>query len=168
MGVTRRQWFFRGVIIVMVLVVGVRQYLKYKVAPGLQLAHIELVTLDGQPVYPAVDFSGKSILLTVFATWCGPCNAEISQMEAVRPQLEQAGFVLVHITDEELGKIERFMSKNPSGITYLRSITPIKVLGVHTFPSHFVFDEEGVLLYKQTDPMDWRDAETIKMLEEMI
>ena len=168
MGVTRRQWFFRGIIVVMVLVVVVRQYLKYKVAPDLELAHIELVALDGRPVDPTTDFSGKNILLTVFATWCGPCNAEIAHMEAVRPQLEEAGFVLVHITDEELGKVERFINKNPSGITYLRSLTPVKVLGVHTFPTHFVFNAQGALRFKQTDPLNWKNPNTVKELIESL
>lgn len=167
MQVTRRQWIFRAIIVVMILGVIVRQYVKYKVAPELELAQIEFVTLDGQPFDP-VQWKGKNVLLTVFASWCGPCNAEVAPMEAARPQLEAADFVLVHVTDEELEKVEMFMAKHPSGIAYLRSNTPRESIGVHTVPTHFVFDTEGKLRFKQTDPLNWQDPETVTGLIETV
>lgn len=145
----------------MILVVIVRQYMKYKIAPELELQTIELVSLAGQPIDISTEFAGKNILLTAFATWCGPCHAEVAGMEAARPTLEQAGFVLIHISDEEVGKIQGFINKNPSGITYLRTTVLLEKIGVHTYPTHFLFDKNGALRYKQTDPFDWSDPQVI-------
>lgn len=167
MQVTRRQWFFRAIIVLMIVGVIVRQYIKYKVAPELELTQIEFVTLDGQPFDPA-QWKGKNVLLTVFATWCGPCKAEVEPMEMARPQLEAANFVMVHVTDEELGKVERFMAQHPSGFMYLRSNTPRESIGVHTIPTHFVFDTEGKLRFRQTDPLDWEAPEIVNELIETV
>lgn len=163
MEVTRRQWFFRGIIVVMILVVIVRQYVKYRVAPELEIDKLEFVNLDGSP-YDNTNLKGRHILLTYFATWCGPCNAEIAGIEAARPLLEAQGFLLVHVTDEDLGKVNGFMAKHPSGITYLRSPKPLADIGVHTYPTHFVFDKQGALRYKQTNEMNWNDPETVQDL----
>ncbi len=167
MGVTRRQWFFRGIIVVMMVGLIVRQYVRYRVAPELELNTLEFVTLGGAPT-DLSPYQDKNILLTYFATWCGPCNAEIAPMEAVRPLLEANGFVMLNVSDEEVGKINIFMAKHPSGIEYLRSAKPLSEIGVHTYPTHFVFDKQGVLRFKQTNPLDWHDPETINRLIELV
>lgn len=140
-----------------------RQYIKYRVAPELEFSKLEFVTLDGNPTDLSA-FQGKHILLTYFATWCGPCNAEIAPMEAARPILEQNGFVMLHVSDEDVNKINAFIAKHPSGIEYLRSGKPLDEIGVHTYPTHFVFNKNGNLRFTQTDPLDWDDPETINEL----
>ncbi len=151
----------------MLLVLAIRQYVKYRVAPELDMHKLELVTLDGSPTTLSA-YAGKHILLTFFATWCGPCHQEIPAMEAARTQLEQAGFVLIHVSDEEVPLINKFMDKNPSGITYLRSLTSREALGVHTIPTHYVFDRQGGLKFKQTNPLDWEKPETVQQIIDMV
>lgn len=144
-----------------------RQYIKYRVAPELELNKLEFVTLEGNPA-DLSQYKGKHILLSYFATWCGPCNAEMAPMEAARPILEQNGFVLVHVSDEEVNKINSFIAKHPSGIEYLRSAKPLDEIGVHTYPTHFVFDKNGSLRFKQTNPLDWEDPITIAKLVKLV
>jgi peroxiredoxin len=167
MEVTRRQWFFRGIIVVMMVGIIVRQYIKYRVAPELELDKLEFVNLDGSR-FNTADLKGHNVLLTYFATWCGPCNAEIADMEAVRPLLEEQGFMLVHVTDEELGKVNGFMAKHPSGITYLLSPKPLAEIGVHTYPTHFVFDKQGTLRFKQTNELNWRTPSTVQDIVKVV
>lgn len=152
----------------MVLVIMVRQYRKYKVAPELELSAIEMVTLQGEPANLAQLHTGKNILLTYFATWCGPCHAEVAPMEAARPLLESNGFVLVHASDEDADKIVSFASKNPSGIVYYRSAVALENLGVHTYPTHFVFDKKGQLRFKQTDPLQWQNPATVQEIIDVV
>lgn len=167
MNITRRQWFFRGLIVAMVLVIVVRQYIKFKVAPDLELDKLELVTLQGEPASLS-QYDGKNILLTFFATWCGPCHAEIAGMEAARPQLEAAGFVLIHVSEEEVAKINAFMAKNPSGMTYLQTLVSLEGLAIHTIPTHYVFDKEGKIRFKQTNQLDWDEPETVQELIDLV
>ncbi len=142
----------------------VRQYAKYNVAPELALNSLELVATTGAPV-DYTQFQNKNILLTCFASWCGPCNAEIAPMEAIRPTLEQHDFVMLQVSDEEMDKIITFQLKHPKGgMQYLKSLTPFENVGVHTYPTHFVFDKNGQLRFKQTNPLDWDDPETINEL----
>jgi peroxiredoxin len=167
MGVTRRQWFFRGIIVLMMVGIIVRQYVKYRIAPELELNKLEFVNLDGS-AFNTADLKGYNVLLTYFATWCGPCNAEIADMEAVRPFLESMDFKLVHVTDEDIEKVNGFMAKHPSGITYMRSPKPLAEIGVHTYPTHFVFDKEGALRFKQTNELNWRNPATVQDIVKVV
>ncbi len=168
MDATRKQWLIRGLVVIVALAIIVRQYVKYKIAPELSLQQVELVSLQGDAVDLATNYQGKHLLLTTFATWCGPCHAEVPEMEKVRPQLEAAGFVLIHVSDEDVNKINGFMLQNPSGITYLQSIRPLADIGAHTYPTHFVFDKTGTLRFKQTDPLDWQNPETVQELIDLV
>ena len=98
-----------------------------------------------------------------------PLQCRNSWFRGGKAILEAEGFLLVHVTDEALEKINNFMAKHPSGITYLLSTKPLAEIGVHTYPTHFVFDKQGTLRYKQTNEMNWNNPETaqdiIKMVE---
>ena len=165
MNVTPRQWFFRGILVLMIVALLVRQYVKYRVAPDLEIASLELVTLDGQPASLS-QYQGKNVLLSFFATWCGPCHAEIDDLERLRPELEQHGFALVHVSDEEVAQIEAFKQKNPSGITFYQSISPLDKIGIHTFPIHYVLSKAGETKLKQTNALDWDNPEIVQKLVE--
>jgi hypothetical protein len=115
----------------------------------------------------------KSKVKITFHSIDGPRTVETTvwattDMEAVRPLLEEQGFMLVHVTDEELGKVNGFMAKHPSGITYLLSPKPLAEIGVHTYPTHFVFDKQGTLRFKQTNELNWRTPSTVQDIVKVV
>ena len=114
-------------------------------APDFQLAG-----LDGKPVTLAGS-KGKVILVNFWATWCGPCRAEIPDLvelqKKYKDRLQILGLV---VDDEDLDAIKKFAAR--FGINYPVALATnnirIQYGGIPALPTSFVLDSEGRVVQK--------------------
>lgn len=125
-----------------------------RMAPNADLV---LVDQDGTE-HRLSDYRGKTVFLNFFATWCGPCQREIPDIEALyRDRGENAGEVVVlgvanpktseHPQNSDVGvdEVEAFIDEY--GITYPVLMDTMGQLfssfGVSSFPTTFMIDKDG-------------------------
>jgi thiol-disulfide isomerase/thioredoxin len=110
----------------------------------------KLTTLDGKPVTLA-DSHGKVILLNFWATWCGPCRAEIPDLielqNKYKDKLQILGLI---VDDDDQDAIKEFIEK--VGINYPVAIASNDIRfqygGIAALPTSFVLDSEGRIVQK--------------------
>lgn len=110
----------------------------------------KLETLDGKPLNLA-DYKGKIVLLNFWASWCGPCRAEIPDLVELqnryKNQLQIFGLL---VDDEDRGGIQKFVEE--SGINYPVALVPDEMRmqygGIAALPTSFIVDAEGRVVQK--------------------
>src|SRR5437867_1874288 len=101
--------------------------------------------LDGKPV-SLVGAKGKVVLLNFWATWCGPCRAEIPDLvelqKRYKGRLQILGLV---VDDDDQDAIKEFAEK--FGINYPVALATndirLQYGGIAALPTSFVLDGEG-------------------------
>jgi thiol-disulfide isomerase/thioredoxin len=72
----------------------------------------ELRALDGS-TFKLADYSGKIVLVNLWATWCGPCRSEIPDLIKVSEEYKAKGVEVIGLTNEdpiaEEGKVKAFV-----------------------------------------------------------
>jgi thiol-disulfide isomerase/thioredoxin len=60
----------------------------------------EIQGVDGKP-FRLADYKGKVLVLDLWATWCGPCRAEIPHLNEIQKQYQSRGLEVVGLTNED-------------------------------------------------------------------
>ena len=104
------------------------------------------------------DYQGKTVLLNFWATWCGPCQQEMPDLQALYEEWGENGGELVVLgvanpkTDDQpfnqdgtVEEVETFLSDH--GYTYPTVMDTtgeiFAAYGVRSFPTTFMIDTEG-------------------------
>jgi thiol-disulfide isomerase/thioredoxin len=106
--------------------------------------------LDGKPLSLA-ESKGKVVLLNFWATWCGPCRAEIPDLIELQKEFKDKLEIIALATDEDdAEEVKKFVAKK--GINYRVGMDEDKVSeeygGVPALPTSFVIDPQGRVVEK--------------------
>ena len=79
-----------------------------------QLAGYQANSLDGRPVTLA-SMRGKVVLLNVWATWCGPCRAEMPELQRLHDSNKGKGLEVLGVSIDQSGveAVRTFLQDNP-------------------------------------------------------
>lgn len=106
----------------------------------------ELTDLAGKTVRSA-DLKGKVVILNFWATWCGPCRAEIPDFIALQKQYGSQGLVIVGASVDQAGPevVKKFVQQQ--GMNYPVAVADSKMQdafgGIEAIPTTFVIDRQG-------------------------
>jgi thiol-disulfide isomerase/thioredoxin len=114
----------------------------HKMAPTMVVT-----ALDGSK-FNLDEMGGRVVLIDFWATWCGPCNAEIPHMQKIAKEFSGQPLVIISVSwDKDEDKWKDFIEKHQMTWVQYRD-TDHKLseqFGVEAIPHYFTIDSDGVL-----------------------
>ena len=116
------------------------------------------------------DFKGIPLIINVWASWCGPCRAEMGSLERLSRRYGGKQFNVIGIsTDDDGSAAAAFIKK--SGVTfenYLDSKVFLEnMLGANTIPLTILVDVRGRVLDKVRGAHEWDSPEIVEEIGKM-
>ncbi|WP_414714344.1 TlpA family protein disulfide reductase [Sphingobium sp.] len=119
------------------------------------------------------DYKGKPVLVNLWATWCGPCVAEMPMLDKLAGTYKAKGLVVMTVSQDtgEPAQIAAFFAKNK--LPHLAAWRdPENQLGFHyatgLLPTTVLYDREGKEVARVAGAMDWSGDEGRALIDDLM
>jgi thiol-disulfide isomerase/thioredoxin len=117
--------------------------------------------LDGREIAPA-SLRGKVVIVNFWATWCGPCRAEIPDLVALQEKYKDT-LQVIGISEDEAGVevVKRFAAEHKINYPVAMTTPEIEKMfpGISALPTSFILDRESRVVQKHVGMLTARTTE---------
>ncbi len=140
-----------------------------------QLPSVVIRDIDGKAVKTdTLSNNGKPFIIDFFATWCKPCNRELSAIADVYEEWqEETGVEVIAVSIDQAQNINKVKPLvNNHGWPYKVLLDPNsefkRALGVQMIPYTIIVDGKGNIAYKHNGYTDGAEDELIEKVRELL
>ena len=111
------------------------------------------------------DFRGRYVLLNLWATWCGPCVAELPALATLSRHVPGLRVVAVDVGRDTAGQADAFLKSHRAGVlgTFVDTdITMVRKFKAYGLPMTALIDPKGNVIAKAEGPAEWATPEAVK------
>lgn len=149
-------------LIIAAIAIGGWFYKAYKTVPVLPAYENDLTDEQGN-IVKLSDFKGKYVLISYFQTWCGTCIKELPTIDALQMTVGKDKLKVLMVSDEGAEKINHFKEKYCNTLDYYESNKSLNEISIRIFPTTYLLNKEGVVIFSKLDGFDWSSDEVVKL-----
>jgi len=134
-----------------------------RTAPGFRAP-----TFDGGE-FVLEDVRGTPVVLSFWASWCGPCRHELPALSELQKQRDDVAVYAINV-DRERGRAEQFLRqvKVELPIVWDNESAAMGAYNVLSMPTLFLIDAQGTVKFSKTGfSQDKGLAELVQALDEL-
>ncbi|MEA3004373.1 MAG: hypothetical protein QOH81_3161 [Sphingomonadales bacterium] len=153
--------WFKGLLMLAALAVGGTAPAAPRAIVGKPAPAFALTTFDKRKLKLA-DLQGKVVVINWWATWCGPCKAEMPMMSAFHRRHKGEGFEIFGVTTED--SVPPYMLKRVSAALSYPLVLRFSGVNYPTLdgvPTSYVIDRHGILRYAKAGAFDEQDFDAV-------
>ncbi len=129
----------------------------------------QIKDLDGHKINFS-QYKNKVVFLNLWATWCGPCRAEMPTIQKLYTKMANdpnVVFVMLSIDkDKDLPKVVRYLKdKSFTFKGYMPSGYLTEQLNVPNIPTTFIISKEGKIVGKEVGTTNFNSTRFYKFLK---
>lgn len=116
------------------------------------------------------DFRGKVVLLSFWASYCGPCKHEMGALDRLQAMLGGTDFIVVPISVDGSGISSTYADYGVSHLGIYRELSddfPLS-MGVRAIPTNIMLGRDGRMIRFSEGPTEWDSPQTIEMVKSLI
>lgn len=135
------------------------------IVPNVTLRNIDDQTLELRAL------RGHFVLLSFWATWCGPCIEEMPSLNSLQDDLGDSTFQVLPVSVEgrfRLAKIDWFMrtyNLRKLSVYALDQKDDQRRFNIHAIPQTILIDPQGRELWRALGPVDWNNEAARAMIK---
>ena len=127
------------------------------------------VTMNGLtvPYRRLSDFRGKPLIINVWASWCGPCRAEMGSLERLSRLKGGQSFAVIGIsTDDYPEAALAFVQKTRTSFPHFidQRLVLENMLGANRLPLTVLVDADGRVVDKVYGAREWDSPESVRLI----
>lgn len=134
---------------------------------GQTLRDASLLPLNGKPRRLS-EFRGKPLIINVWASWCGPCRAEMASLERLAWTDTGARLSIIGIsTDDDPRAALRWLRASNATLSHFidRQLELENMLGASNIPLTVLVDAQGRVVDKVYGAKAWDAPEALRLIE---
>jgi thiol-disulfide isomerase/thioredoxin len=119
------------------------------------------------------DFSGRAVLLNIWATWCVPCRKEMPSLDRLQAKLGGPDFIVVPLSIDRKGAevikpFYRELGLTSLGIYSDQSGKETAALKVPGIPTTLLIDPEGQEVGHVTGAVEWDRPDIVETIRRLL
>ncbi len=133
---------------------------------GSMLREAQLQGLSG-PSAKLSSYRGKPLIINVWASWCGPCRAEMGSLDRLARRYGGKKFNVIGIsTDDYRDRATAFLNQAKTGFSHYidHELFMENMLGADMIPLTVLVDAQGRVLAKFYGAKQWDSPDVVNVI----